>query len=67
MIIKRSGNLKTRGMTADNRQRLYTHKSEYSLPTPDFYSLKYFYTRFVKENRDMTTVDLLSFLLTDRE
>ena len=63
MIMKRSGNLKTCCVAADTRQRLYTNKTEYSSLTPDFYSLKYLYTIFAKEDRKIATIDLPSFFL----
>ena len=61
MIIKRSGELKTRSVAAGNRQRLYTDKTKYSSLMPNFYSLKYLCAIFANEDRDMVTVDLPDF------
>ena len=62
MIMKRLGDLKTRGVTG-NRQRLYIDKSKCLSPTPDFYSLKYLCAVFAKEGQDVATVDLPRFFL----
>ena len=63
MIMKQSDDLKTQGIAAGNRQRLYTDKSKCSSPTPDFYSLKYLCVVFAKEGQDIATVDLPRFFL----
>jgi len=63
MVIKRSGELKTRGVAAGNKQRLYTDKNDYSSPTPDFYAIKYLCALFAKEGRDIATADLPEFFL----
>ena len=61
MVMKRSGNLKTRGVAAGNRQRVCTDKNECSSPTPDFFAFKHLCALFTKEDRDAAAVDLPVF------
>ena len=63
MVMKRSGDLKTRGVTAGNRQRACTDKNECSSPTLDFFVFKCLCALFAKEGRDTATVDLPGFFL----
>jgi len=63
MVLKRTGDLKTRGVAAGNRQRLYTDKNDCSSPTPDHFAFRYLCAVFAKEGRDVATVNLPSFFL----
>ena len=63
MVMKRSGDLKTRGVANGNKQRVYTDKDECSSPTPDFFAFKYLCALFAKEERDVATIDLPGFFL----
>ena len=68
MIMKRNGDIKTRGVANGSLQRVYTNKDECSSPTPDFYAFKYIIAMIAKENRDCATVDLPGFFLqTEQE
>ena len=61
MVMKRNGELKSRGCTNGSYQRVHTEKSEVSSPIPDFYTFKYICAIIAKELRDVATVDLPSF------
>ena len=63
MIMKRNGDLKSRGVANGSLQRLYTNKDDCLLPTPDFYAFKYIIAVIAKEDRDCATVDLPGFFL----
>ena len=68
MIMKRNGNVKTRGVARGDLQRVYTNKEDCSSPTPDFYAFKYIIALIAKEGRDCATVDLPGFFLqTEQE
>ena len=63
MIMKRNGNLKSRGVADVRVQRVYTNKDDCSSPTPDFYALKYMVAVIAKEARDCASIDLPAFFL----
>ena len=68
MIMKRNGDIKTRGVANGSLQRVYTNKDDCSSPTPDFYAFKYIIAMIAKEGRDCATVDLPGFFLqTEQE
>ena len=68
MIIKRNGNIKTRGVANCSFQLVYTNKDDCSSPTPNFYAFKYIVAVIAKEERDCVTVYLPGFFLqTDQE
>ena len=67
MIMKRNGNIKTRGVANGSFQRVYTDKDDCSSPTPDFYAFKYMVATIAKEGRDCATVDLPGFFLLQTE
>ena len=61
MVLKRNGDLKSRGCANGSFQRIYTKKSKVSSPTSDFCAFKYIYAVIAKESRDVATVDLPGF------
>ena len=63
MIMKRNGDIKTRGVANGIFQRVYTDKDTCSSPTPDFYAVKYMVSTIAREGRDCVTVDLPGFSL----
>ena len=63
MILKRNGDLKSRGVANGSLQRLYTNKDDCSSPTPDLCAFKYIIAVIAKEGRDCATVDLPGFFL----
>ena len=63
MVLKRSGELKSRGVVNGSYERIHTDKSECTSPTPDFYAMKYIYATAAKEDRDVATIDLPGFFL----
>ena len=63
MVLKRSVEIKLRGIANRSYKRVYVDKTECILPTPDFYALKYACTTTVKEERDVVIVDLRRFFL----
>ena len=63
MIMKRDGDIKTRGVANGSFQRVYTDKDTCSSPTPDFYAFKYMIAMIAREGRDCATVDLPGFFL----
>ena len=68
MIMKRNGDIKSRGVANGSFQRVYTDKADCSSPTPDFYAFKYIVAVIAKEGRDCGTVDLPGFFLqTDQD
>ena len=67
MVMKRNGDLKTRGVANGKHQRMCTDKNEVSSPTPSFDSLKYLCTVFAKEGRATATVDLPGFFLQTKQ
>ena len=68
MIMKRNGNIKSRGVANGSVQRAYTDKEDCSSPTPDYYAFKYIIAVIAKEGRDCATVDLPGFFLqTEQE
>ena len=62
MIIKRNRIIKTREVANEKYQKLYSD-SDFSFPTPDFYTMKYAYEVGAKEYRDTAMVDFLGFFL----
>ena len=68
MVMKRNGEIKSRGVANGSFQRVYTDKADCSSPTPDFYAFKYIVAVIAKEGRDCGTVDLPGFFLqTDQD
>ena len=68
MVMKRNGDIKTRGCANGSFQRVYTNKDECSSPTPDFFAFKYICAIIALEERDVATVDLPGFFLqTEQE
>ena len=67
MVMKRNGDIKTRGVANGKNQRKHTDENEVSSPTPDFNSLKYLCAVFAKEGRDTATVDLPGFFLQTKQ
>ena len=63
MVIKCSGELKTRGVATGNRQRLCADKDECSSPTINFFAFKCFCALFAKEGRDAAAIDFPGFFL----
>ena len=63
MFMKRSGELKTRGVTDGSVQKIYTNKDDCTSPTPDFYAFKYICAVIGKEGRDVASFDLPGFFL----
>ena len=63
MAIKRSSELKSRGVAHDRYQRGQITKEDYSSPMPTFYTFKCMYTLIAKEGRDIATIDLPGFFL----
>ena len=63
MVMKMTGELKSRGCARGDVQKLCADKNETSSPTPDFYYLKHVCGMISKESRDVATVDLPSFFL----
>lgn len=63
MIIKRNGDLKSRGVADGHVQCLYTDKNGCSLPTLEFYAFKYIVAVIAKEGRDLAMIDLPGFFL----
>lgn len=61
MVLKRNGDLKTRGVANGSVQRLYTNKEDVSSPTPDYYAFKYLCAVSAMEERNVATVDLPGF------
>ena len=68
MILKRNGEIKTRGVANGSVQRLYTNKDDVTSPTPDYHSFKYVCAVAALEKRDVATIDLPGFFLqTEQE
>ena len=63
MVLKRNGEIKTRGVANGSVKRVYTNKDDCSSPTPDFYDFKYICAVIALEGRDAATVDLPGFFL----
>jgi len=63
MVMKWSGNLKTRGYANESYQRIYSEKNKNSSLTPDFYAFKYVCAIIARERRDVATIDLPGFFL----
>ena len=63
MVIKRSEEIKSRGVVNRSYERLYVDKVEYTSLTSDFYVLKYACATAAKEERDVVLVDLSGFFL----
>ena len=63
MMMKRNDTLKSREVANRSFQWVYINKIEVSLPTLDFYSLKYAYAVAAKEGRDTGIVHLPEFFL----
>ena len=63
MVLKRSIDLKTRGYTNRNLQRMHTGKMKFSSSTSEFFSLKYACSVITKECQDAATVDPSVFFL----
>ena len=63
MVMKRNGIIKTRGVVNGKNQRIYHDRNEFTSPTPDFYAVKHVCAVAAKEERDVGTLDLLSFFL----
>ena len=63
MVLKRHGEIKTRGVANGSVQRVYTNKDYCSPPTPDFYAFNYICAVIELEGRDAATVDLPGFFL----
>ena len=59
--MKKNSDIKSRGYTNSSFQIVYTNKYKCTLPTPDFYSLKYVCAIAAKESRDTVTINLPSF------
>ena len=60
---KRSGDLKSRGCANGSYQKICAGTSEFSSPTPDFFSFKYVCITIAKEGSDVAGVDLPDFFL----
>ena len=41
MVIKRDGQMKSRGVVNRKKQRIYADKNSFTSPTPNFYALKH--------------------------
>ena len=68
MILKRNGEIKTRGVANGSVQRLYTNKDDVTSPTLDYHAFKYACAVAALEKRDVATVDLPGFFLqTEQE
>jgi hypothetical protein len=63
MVLKRNGDLKTRGVANGSVQRLYTNKEDVSSPTPDYLAFKYLCAVSAMEERNVATIDLPGFFL----
>ena len=63
MVMKRSGELKSRVCANGSFQWLYMDKSKCTSLMPDFYAFKYICRVIVREKRNMATVDLPGFFL----
>ena len=63
MVLKRNGEIKTRGVTNGSVQRVHTNKDDCSSPTPDCYAFKYICAVIALEGRDAAMVDLPGFFL----
>lgn len=67
MVMKRNGDLKTRGCVNGSVQKLYMNKEDVSSPTPDFYAFKYICAVIAREGRDVASVDLPGFFLQTKQ
>ena len=63
MVLKRSGEIKSRGVVNGSYERVHTDNVECASPTPDFYALKHVCATAAKEERDVASVDLPGFFL----
>ena len=63
MMLKRNGDLKSRGTANGSFQIVHTDKVDFTSPTPDFYALKHVVAVAAKESLDAATVDLPAFFL----
>ena len=63
IVLKRSGEIKSRGVVNGSYERLCTDKIDCTSPTPDFYALKHVCATDEKEDRDVATIDLPGFFL----
>ena len=63
MVMKRDSGIKSRGVANGSLQIFHTNKSECTLLTPYFYSLKCVCAVSVKEERYIADVDLPEFFL----
>ena len=68
MIMKRNGELKTRGCADGRPQRLWTDKATVSSPTPAIECIKYILAVIAFEKRDVASFDLpAQFLQTEMD
>ena len=58
MVLKRNGEMKSRGVTNGSLQRMCADKAERTSQTPYFHSLKYVAAVAAEGERDTATVDL---------
>ena len=61
MTLKRNGDLKTRGVSNGNHQRLHAEKKDCISPILDFHAFKCVFSVTTKEGRDVAIVDLSGF------
>ena len=61
MIVKRNGIIKSYRVANGKNQRMHHNRNEFTSPILDFYAVKYACAVAAKEERDVATLDLLSF------
>ena len=63
MVMKRNGDLKTRGCALGQYERLHTDKAECSSLTPDLFAFKHICAAISLEKRDVAMANLPGFFL----
>ena len=63
IAMRGNSEMKTYRYVNKSYQRIYTDKEKYLSLRPNFYTIKYIYSKVIKEYRDVATINLLGFFL----